>query len=252
LQFYVAALGFLLAPPGTVSARLPFVVVGALSLWILYRVGGELFAGTVIRLAVPLAGATSIHFLSAARQSRYYVLVVLFTCCILWEFVRYLKEPAYAHRWGFYLRLGLWGVLLYLSNYLSFGGLWASLAVFVLVTGDRTLVVRFFMTSAALAAALGFHFLLVHADFAKTVFGHAPAPWRNYFLRLLWHAKELFRMIPLIIILPAAWYVFIKRKQRGPVAWMALLTTLIVIVSVIFVHRCSKTINSALRAELIA
>jgi hypothetical protein len=53
LQYYVAAVGFLLAPPGTVSARLPFVAVGALSLWILYRVGCELFAGTVIRLAAP-------------------------------------------------------------------------------------------------------------------------------------------------------------------------------------------------------
>jgi hypothetical protein len=172
-------------------------------------------------------------------------LVVLFTCCILWEFVRYLKEPAYAHRWSFYLRLGLWGALLYLSNFLSFGALWASLAVFVLVTGDRTLIVRFFMTSAALAIALGIHFLVVHADFAKTGYGHAPAPWRNYFLVLLWHAKELSRMIPLMIVLPAAWYVFIKRKQRGPVAWMALLTTLIVIVSVIFVHVGTSTMGIA-------
>jgi hypothetical protein len=107
------------------------------------------------------------------------------------------------------------------------------------------LVGRFFITSAALAAVLGVHFLLVHADFAKTGFGHQPAPWRNYFLGLRYHATELSRMIPLLIVLPAAWYVFVRKKQRGPIGWMALLATSIVIVSVIATHVGTKTTGIA-------
>jgi hypothetical protein len=241
LQFYVAALGFLIGGAGTVSARMPFVIAGALSLWVLYRLGREAFDGSAAALAAPLAGATSIYFLTAARQSRYYILVVLFTSCILLDFWRYLKQRDLALQWKFFLRLGAWGLLVYLANYASFGGLWVSLTAFVMATRDRVLIRRFLILSAVLAAPMTAEFLLVHSRFVAGSDAAKPAGWGDYLEVMQYHGEEMFRMIPLAALLPAAWYVFARRRQRGPLSGMALLCTLIVVVSVVTTIVVAKT-----------
>lgn len=241
LQFYVAALGFLVGGAGTVTARLPFVVAGAVSLWVLYLVGRRLSGEGLAALAAPVLGATSIYFLTAARQCRYYILVVLLAACILFEFGRYFKNPELARRWSFYLRLGLWGLLLYLANYVSFGGLWISLAVFVLVTRDRALIGRFVLLSAALAVPILLEFVFLHSEYVAGSPVALPGRWRDYALMSYWHALEIFRMIPLMAILPAAWYVFARKKQRAPIGWMALLSAVIIVVSVVATIAGAKT-----------
>ncbi|HYM09273.1 MAG TPA: glycosyltransferase family 39 protein [Bryobacterales bacterium] len=235
LQFYVAALSFWIAGPGTLSARLPFVLAGALALWALYRLGKELFPGSLAALAAPVAGATSIYFLTAARQARYYALVVLFTACILLEFCRYLQDSSRARRWGFYLRLGFYGLLVYLANYVSFGGLWISLTVFVLLTEDHALIRRFLILSAVLAVPLAAEFLLVHSQFVRSTAVAQPAHWRDYAEAFRDHGVEMFRMIPLAAMLPAAWYVFWRRRDsRSPaVRGVALLAACVVVISVV-------------------
>jgi len=242
LQFYVAALGILIGGAGTVAARLPFVLAGAMSLGVLYRVGRELFSGSLAPLAAPLLGALSIYFLTAARQARYYILVVLFTSCILLEFARYLKEPGRARSWGFYLRLGLYGVLVFHANYVSFGGLWLSLTVFALATRDRALIYRFLALSAAMAAPIGAQFLLVHSEFVAGSAAARAAPWQDYLQVFSWHGVEMFRLIPLAGVIPAAWYVFLRRRQpRNPISAMALLAALIVVVSATSTILAAKT-----------
>ncbi|MBI3665156.1 MAG: glycosyltransferase family 39 protein [Acidobacteria bacterium] len=234
LQFYVAALGFLVAGVGTVGARMPFVIAGAVSLWILYRIARELFGSSTAALAAPLLGATSIYFLTAARQARYYILVILLTSCILLEFCRYFRRPERARSPGFYLRLGIYGVLVYLANYVSFGGLWLSLIVFVLFTRDHALIRRFLLLSAALALLLAGQFLVVHSDFVTGSQAARLASWSDYQEAFRFHGEEMFRMIPLAALMPAAWYAFVRR--RGPwtaLETMAALSTTIVLVSVV-------------------
>ncbi|HZS49360.1 MAG TPA: glycosyltransferase family 39 protein [Bryobacterales bacterium] len=232
LQFYVAALGFLAAGASTVTARLPFAVAGALSLWILYRAGRELLGDSLAALAAPLAGSASIYFLTAARQCRYYILVVLFTCCILREFGRYFREPERAQEWSFYARLGACGVLVYLANYVSFGGLWLSLAVFVWLVRDCALRRGFVLLSAALAGPMAAEFFFVHAGFVAGTAAAHIGRWSDYAGAVREQGAEVFRMIPLLGILPAAWYVFFRRKQRGPAAQMALLAGCVIVISV--------------------
>jgi len=233
LQFYVAAAGFLAGGVGTLSARLPFVLAGAAALWALYRTGRGLFPDPLAALAAPLAGALSIYFLTAARQARYYVLVVLFTSLILLEFSRYLRAPERGRSWGFSLRVGLYGLLTYLSNYVSFGGLWLSLAVFVLIRRDRHLLPRFLAVSAGLAALMAAEFSVVHAEFVAGSAAVRSAPWEAYWTTVRYHAIEMFRMIPLAALVPAAWFVF-RRKANPPshLSAMAALAALIVLVSV--------------------
>ncbi len=241
LQFYVGALGFLVAAPGTVSARLPFVLAGAAALWMLYRVGRELFEESAWALALPLSGATSIYFLTAARQARYYILVVLFTSLILLELVRYLREPARAGRWGFWLRLGLYGLLMFLANYVSFGGLWASLAVFVLLARDRALLGRFVGVSAAVGLVAAAPYRLLHAEFVAGSLAAQPTVWAQWTELIDYHATELFRLLPLAALVPAAWFVFVRRRERGPRAGAALLAAVIVVVSVAATIAAAKT-----------
>ena len=122
LQFYVSAVGFKLLGVSTWSARAPFALLGAATLFVLYRVGVVLFGGGVRPLMLPSIGLLSIYFLYAARSSRYYVLILLAAALLLLEMCRYLREPERAASRAFYLRLGVYGAMLYLSNYVAFAG----------------------------------------------------------------------------------------------------------------------------------
>jgi 4-amino-4-deoxy-L-arabinose transferase-like glycosyltransferase len=227
LQFYVAALGFLIGGVGTVQARLPFVLAGAASLWVMYRLGRN--------PALPLLAATSIYFLTAVRQARYYALVVLFTTLILWEFRRYLEDPERAGRWAFYLRLGLYGIGTYLANYVSFGGLWVSLTVWVLWRRDHRLARHFLLLSAVLAVPMAAEFWWVHKDFVASSVAAQPMTlelWKNV---LRYHGIEMFRMLPLAAILPGAWFVF--RKERHPLAALCAAVVVVSIATTILVAR---------------
>ena len=231
LQFYVAAIGLALGGSGTAAARLPFVAAGAVALGALYRAAREVFGSRTAALAAPLLGATSIYFLTAARQARYYGLVVLFTALVLLELARWRNRPELARSTTFWARIGLYGALTYFANYLSFAALWLSLAVFVAAAGDRALRRGFAVLTAILAPILGAEFLLLHGDFASS-YTDVSATWRDYWNLIDYHASQLGRMMPLAAMVPAAWYVFARRRERGPAATMALLCVCVVVVSV--------------------
>ena len=175
LQFYVAALAFKLLGVSTWAARLPFAILGAVCVFVFYRLGVVLFGTGLRRLLLPYLGLFSIYFLAAARQSRYYVLVVLAASLLLLEFCRYLRNPELAARRSFYLRICSAGLLLYFSNYVSFVTMWASLGVFVLAMRDPRLTRGFSLLTAVMAVPLAAEFWLFHAEFAASQMSSAPA-----------------------------------------------------------------------------
>ena len=213
LQFYVAGIGFKLLGVGTFTARLPFVLIGGACLFVLYRIGQTLFDGLWAFLPPSLA-LLSIHFLSPARQGRYYILVVLFSSLLLLEFCRYLRDPGRAAQRSFYLRLGVCGALLYLSNYVSFAGTWASLGIFVLFLGDRRLLRGFVTVSGILVVMLGFEFWMLHSEFVAS---WPPAGSRSYWdlfrSGLTSRVRDYWRMIPFVLLLPTASYLFFRRTR---------------------------------------
>ncbi len=225
LQFYVAGAGFKLLGATTTTARLPFVLIGAVCLFVLYRIGETLFDGGSRAFLPPFLALLSIHFLSPARQCRYYILVVLFASLLLLEFCRYLRDPSRAGQRSFYVRLGIYGALLYASNYVSFGGMWASLGIFVLFLRDRQLLRGFMALSAVLAVVLGIEFWLLHSEFVATW----PPPgsrstWDLYRSALTSRIRDYWRMIPFVLLVPAACYLFVRRaKVSSPATTGALL-----------------------------
>ena len=239
LQFYVAAAGFKLLGADTVTARLPFACLGALSLFLLYRLGVLLFGPGIKPLLLPYLGVLSIYFLSAARQSRYYILVVLAATWLILEFCRYLRDPALAGNRSFYVRIACGGVMLYLSNYLAFGGMWAALGLFVLLIQDRRLIRGFLGVSCVMGAVLGIEFWLLHSEFAA-----AWPPPGNRSLAELYHraaanlGRDNWRTVPFLILVPAAFSFFgpLKKLPKPVLAGMLLSVLLLWSSHLVWVH----------------
>ncbi len=209
LQFYVAAAGFKVLGVSTATARLPFALIGVLCLFAFYKIGVVLFADGLRPLLLPYLGILSMFFLFAARQSRYYILVVLAAALLLLEFFRYLRSPEYAAQFSFYARVGLYGTLLYASNYVSFAGMWASLLLFVLLVRDRRLIRGFVLLSAGMAPFLGWEFWCLHAEFVAAWPPVRPAPLVEVYRQaLIAKGSELWQATPLIFLVPAGLYSF--------------------------------------------
>jgi len=234
LQFYVAAASFKLFGTGTAAARLPFALAGLLALIVLYRLGRLLFEGPAVFL-LPAFGATSVYFLAAARQCRYYVLVFLFTSLLLVEVCRYLKDPRLAESRSFYARLALWGALLYLANYVSFAGTWAGLSLFVLSTWDWRLVRNFVLLSLALAAPMGVEYLMVHAGFAG-IWMDDPRPAHElYRSAIAARGRDFWRAIPLTLLVPAGAALLWRRVGRRLKAALAVSVVIVYLPLVLWI-----------------
>ena len=242
LQFYVAAASFKLLGADTLTARLPFACLGALTLFVMYRLGVLLFGAGLKPLLLPYFCVFSIYFLSAARQSRYYILVVLAATWLIFEFCRYLRDPDLAGKRSFYVRIACGGVMLYLSNYMAFGGMWAALGLFVLLMRDRLLIRGFFAVSCCMGAVLGIEFWLLHSEFAAVW----PAPSDRslgelYHRAVVFRGRDNWRTVPFLLLAPAAFSFFgpLKRLPNLVRAGM-LLSVLLLWSSVLFGFTASE------------
>lgn len=213
LQFYVSAAGFKMLGVSTLTARLPFAAMGALALFALYRLGLLLFGPGLWPLSLPLSGALSIYFLHAARQGRYYVLVVLAAALLLLQVARYLRDRRLGEQPMFYLQLGLIGCLLYASNYVSFAATWLALGVFFLIV-DRAVFVRLCGLSAILAVVLGIEFWLLHAEMLGAWDpGSGNSFWEDYRYTAVSRGRELWRWVPFVFLVPVGVFLAIRQKM---------------------------------------
>lgn len=219
LQFYVTAFTFQLFGISTFTARLPFAIVGLLSLGVLWLIGRRLYPRGNLALLFPLLAFSSIWFLTAFRQARYYGLVFLFGSLLLYEFLRYLQDHDVANRLSWFLRVAAWSAGMYLSNYLGFAGMYASLCVFVLLLGDRKLLFRWAAMTAILVALFGAEFFSFHFDFASSWVASPGAElsvWDKLRNARGTHSEENFRMLPLLFLIPGVFYLFHGRRRSTP------------------------------------
>ncbi len=222
LQFYVSAFVFQLFGISTFTARLPFAIVGLLSLWVLWLIGRRLYPRGNLALLFPLLAFSSIWFLTAFRQARYYGLVFLFGSLLLYEFLRYLEDHAVANRLSWFLRVAGWSTGMYLSNYLGFAGMYSALCVYVLLLEDRRLLFRWATMTAILAVLFGAEFFSFHFDFAST-WVDAPqlagstsvSVWDKLRSARGMHSEENFRMLPLLFLIPGVFSLFQRRVANA-------------------------------------
>ena len=204
LQFYVAAAGHKLLGRGTLEARLPFALAGLLTLGLLYRLGALLGGPPWLRFALPLSACVSIYFLHAARQGRYYILVVLATVLLLLQMARYFRDRDLGMRWSFHVQLCLIGCLLYFSNYLSFAATWLAIGLYLLIA-DRPVLYRLCGASAVLAVLLGVEFWLLHAEYlTQWRPGSENSAWENFRYVVARRGADYWRWVPFVFLVPAA------------------------------------------------
>lgn len=213
LQFYVTAISFQLFGVSTFTARLPFAICGLMSVGVMFLIGRRLYPRGNLAFLFPLLTVTSIWFLTAVRQTRYYGLVFLFGALVIYEFIRYLENRDVAKSATWYLRIAVWSAGVYLSNYLAFAGMYSALCLFVLLMQDRPLFIRWTGMTAILGVLFGAEFFAFHYDFASS-WGSAPQPWEDV-RWTIWdklrmarnmHEEELFRMLPFLFLIPGVFY----------------------------------------------
>lgn len=92
LPMYLAAGSFSLFGADTVSARLPFALLGLASLWMGYHLFRRLAGNLLTARLATLMLATSVPFLLHMRQCRYYAPALFFTLWAALAYWRFLKR----------------------------------------------------------------------------------------------------------------------------------------------------------------
>lgn len=204
LQFYVSAAGHAVLGSSTLAARLPFALFGLGALALLYWLGRICRGPGWLPVALPLSACASIYFLHAARQGRYYILVVFAAALLMVWIARYLRDPHLGVSWKFHAQLSLIGCLLYGANYVSFAATWLALGLFFLLT-DRSALWRLCCTSSVLAVVLGAEFWLLHAEYLTAWRpGGESAVWDSLRHVVATRGADYWRWVPFAFLLPAA------------------------------------------------
>ncbi len=226
LQIYVSAASHRVLGSGTYQARLPFALFGLGTLALLYFLGKQLAGPAWLPYALPLSATASIYFLHAARQGRYYILIVFATVLLMVQLARYFRAPALGKTWLFHAQLCLIGCLLYAGNYLSFAATWFALGLFLLLT-DRPVLARLCGASAVVAVVLGAEFWLLHAEYLTAWQpGSENTFWENVRHVLSRRGADYWRWVPFVVLAPAAtiaaWSVRPWRRSRmGTLIWVS-------------------------------
>ncbi len=200
LQEYLAAASFLLFGVGTVTARLPFVIVALAAVLLLIRLTYRLVSDHWIALLSGILLVCSEVFVLHARQCRYYSLIVLGQILLMYSVNRLFKKQD--KRSGLYLGAAL--ALLFYSNYMFVVG-----NVLALIFLLPFLVRRH--RQAVSPLVLG---LVVFVVLAAPWLFYAH-PWHQTELigredllpKMMWYLSEIhFHFVPLILFLiPAAY-----------------------------------------------
>lgn len=92
LHFYIITPFYLLFGVNTFSARLPFAILGFLSIILAFFLAKRLFKKDSIALLAALFISTSVPFLLLVRQSRYYAPQIILTLIITWAYLNLLEK----------------------------------------------------------------------------------------------------------------------------------------------------------------
>ncbi|MEY2600920.1 MAG: hypothetical protein QOJ36_239 [Verrucomicrobiota bacterium] len=88
VQYYVTAASFLVFGQNTFAARVPFALAGWMSILLVYFIVWQVTTNRWAAFSAAFLLVMSVQFLLYSRQSRYYALSMLFTCLLIWIFLR--------------------------------------------------------------------------------------------------------------------------------------------------------------------
>lgn len=235
LQFYVSALSFKLFGINTFTARFLFTLIGVAGIALFFLIFRDLFGSQKLALLAAGLAMLSLPYLHYARQSRYYVLVMVLALALIYEFVKIFKDEAAAQsNWPF-VRIGVYGVLLFFSNYFSFGIFWVCLLLSIFVIRKKAFTLRLLLTTAAVALLVTPALLTIHGSFIQragmTDFAYLSDYW-DWFLQAFSRLNALFPVLIFLLlgaILAARFREQTQSERKFAIwLWLSLLATLLV------------------------
>ncbi len=230
LQFYVCAFSFKLFGVSTFSARFLFSLISALGILVVFRIARQIFDEKWLAYLTAALTALSAHYLVYARHARYYGLVFFFSLLTVYEIISYLKDRKRGERWTFYLKLYLYALVLYFSNYFSFGIFWASLSLFMLFVGDRKLLLRYALTSGLIVLTILPEFYFIHLQFMPRS-DAAKNHWLMWRLNFDIVYQRVQLILPVMFLIGFSFLTFWKKsKASAAMRWqLAFLITIFLV-----------------------
>lgn len=208
IQFYLTALSFLLlGAENAFTARLPFVIVGLLTVPIVYAISRRLFDARVARTATILL-LLSVPYLLHIRQCRYFALLAFGTAWGIWAYLRFTRGERYAaaHLTGA-------AVFLFHSHYAYFFAFMGGLSLWV-VLFDRPRTWKPLLVATGLIFALTFPWAL-YADLFGRHSTHGGWSVWNVQASLGYYATVLHMYMIPILVFPLIVLALGKRRWRA-------------------------------------
>ena len=192
LSMYTVALSFLLFGTDTAPARLPFALMGLLSIWLSYRVVRRITGDRSLARWTAFLLTVNVPFLLHMRQCRYYAPSVLFSLWSVLAYWRFLQN----RRWAF-AELIVALMLLFHNNHGVFLPVMLSLALHLAWTRpERRILLRAAGAgAAALALTLPFLYYLQSSQH------HTKNSWQE----ISHHAQFYFRQINIYLLPVTVW-----------------------------------------------
>jgi hypothetical protein len=186
LPVYLAAASFKLFDASAFTARLPFALLGLLSVPSMYWLARRVFADRLTALIAAASLLLAVPFLLHVRQCRYYSLAIFASIWILYFFFT-LRARRRLAAVGLALALT---VLIHTSQLLFMGAVAGLVLGFVIVSFDRTVLPWF---AAALAAPLVVNFpWLIGSDLGgKSGNLLSLGSLATYLKNLIWYATRI-------------------------------------------------------------
>ncbi len=214
LQFYICAFSFKIFGVSTFTARFLFSLISAIGIFVVFRIARRIFDEKWLAYLAAALTTLSAHYLTYARHARYYSLIFLFSILTTYEIISFLKDRKRGERWTFYLRLYLYALALYFSNYFSFGIFWASVSLFMLFIGDRKVVLRFILTSFLIVLTILPEFYFVHLQFMPQS-DAAKNHWSMWRLNFDIVYQRIQLILPVMFLIGTLFLTFWKRAKAA-------------------------------------
>lgn len=138
LQCYITAISFYLFGVSTLSARLPFVIIGFLSVFVFINVLKELKMNGNFIILSTITFTFTPSFLLYSRQCRYYALVIFLSLCVYYFYLKLMnsnKKPSIV----FFL---LSSLLLFYAHIFSFACFFSALVITHLIYNFRRITFK--------------------------------------------------------------------------------------------------------------
>ncbi|UCE07222.1 MAG: glycosyltransferase family 39 protein, partial [bacterium] len=235
LQFYIGALVFKILGVNTFTARLPFVLLGIIGIFLFYLIFKLLFDSKRLAFIATFLCSLSLPYLHYARQSRYYALVLLISLALIYEMSKYLKDPEKYHSYSFFIRVGIYGILLFFSNYFTFGIFWVGLLLAIPIVREKRFTLGLLSTTIVISALIVPVMIIVHSSFISRSeianFTYLSDYW-DWLLLSFRRVNYLLPLIPLFLIgIFVLWrYPQHTGSHRKLIVWLwsVLISTLVV------------------------